>query len=97
VGYALDETGHVQQGIKVLDVSKDAKSPVVSPLNAENVKSGRYPIARPLYQYLNGKPNAAVKSLIAFELSSEGQKIVEEMGFYAVSDKWIQKNKKAGF
>ena len=78
-------------------MSKDAKSPAISPLTAENVKSGKYPIARPLYQYLNGKPKAAVKSFIAFELSSEGQKIVEEMGFYALSNKWIEKNKKAGF
>ncbi|MBN1895999.1 phosphate ABC transporter substrate-binding protein [bacterium] len=97
VGYVLDESGKVASGLNVLFISKDAKSQPVSPLLAENVKSGLYPIARALYQYTNGKPKGAVKELIAFELGPEGQKIVEEMGFYPVSGKYLENNKKAGF
>ncbi|MDZ7342843.1 MAG: phosphate ABC transporter substrate-binding protein [candidate division KSB1 bacterium] len=97
IGYLHDEHGKMIEGIKVLEIAPDAKSKPVSPLIVDNVKSGLYPIARPLYQYTNGKPKGAVKDLIAFELGPEGQKIVEEMGFYPVSGKYIEQNKKAGF
>lgn len=40
---------------------------------------------------------AAVRNFIAFELGSEGQKIVEEMGFYPASGKYLEQNKNAGF
>jgi phosphate transport system substrate-binding protein len=96
VGYVYDDKGNVMQGIHVLDVSKDLKSKPVSPLIADNVKTGLYPISRPLFQYINGKPKAQVKEFVAFELGPEGQKIVEEMGFYSLSQKYIEKNKKAG-
>jgi len=97
IGYVYDENKSVMAGIKVLEVSSDAKSKPVTPLVVENVKSGLYPIARALYQYTNGKPKGAVKNFIAFELSPEGQKIVEEMGFYPVSGKYLEQNKAAGF
>ena len=97
VGYCYDDAGRVRKGLKVLSVARDAGSKPVSPLESENVKSGRYPIARALYQYTNGKPSGAVKAFIAFELSSEGQRIVEEMAFYPVAGKYVEQNKKAGF
>ncbi len=97
LGYIFDEEGNVVDGLKVLEVAKDAQSEPVTPLIAENVKSGLYPIARALYQYTNGKPGGAVKKFIAFELSEEGQKVVEEMGFYPVAGKYLEQNKKAGF
>lgn len=97
VGYLFDENHQVLPGIKVLDVAKNAKSSPVSPLVAENVKSGQYPIARALYQYTSGKPKGAVKDFVAFELGPEGQKIVQEEGFYPVAGKSLENNKKAGF
>ncbi len=60
VGYVRDEHGQVTPGLKVLEVAKDPKSPGVSPLVTENITSGRYPIARALYQYTNGSPKGAV-------------------------------------
>jgi len=96
VGYVFDDKGTVRKGIKVLKVSK-GDGPAHSPLNMEDVKSGRYPIARPLFQSTNGKPKGDVKSFIAFELSREGQKIVEEQGFFAVGGEYGERNKKAGF
>ncbi|MFH1941249.1 MAG: phosphate ABC transporter substrate-binding protein [bacterium] len=97
IGYVVDDSGNVRKGLRVLDVAKDAGSKPVTPLNAENVKSGKYPISRPLYQYTNGKPKGTVKEFIAFELGPEGQKIVEEMSFYPVSGAYLEQNKKAGF
>lgn len=97
VGYVFDDKGDVLDGIKVVEVAKDASSEPVTPLVSENVKSGLYPIARALYQYVNGKPKGGVKDFVAFELGEEGQKIVEEMGFYPVAGKYLEENKKAGF
>jgi phosphate transport system substrate-binding protein len=97
VGYLHDENGNIIDGIKALEIAQNAKSKPVSPLIADNVKTGLYPIARALYQYTNGKPKGAVKDIIAFELSAEGQKLVEEMGFYTVSGKYLEQNKKLGF
>jgi phosphate transport system substrate-binding protein len=97
IGYVYDDKGNLREGLNVLEVAKDTDSDPVTPLVAENVKSGKYPIARALYQYTNGKPKDAVKAFIAFEVGAEGQKIVEEMSFYPVSGEYLEQNKKAGF
>ena len=96
VGYVYDEKGNVQKGIKVLKVSL-GDGPAYAPTNVEDVKSGRYPIARPLFQTINGKPKGAVKDFVAFELGPEGQKIVEEQGFFPIGGEYLEANKKAGF
>jgi phosphate transport system substrate-binding protein len=97
VGYVFDENANVIGGIKVLNIAKDANSKAISPLIRDNVISGLYSISRPLLQYSNGKPKGAVKDFIAFELSPEGQKIVQDNGFYEVTGKYLENNKKAGF
>lgn len=48
----------------------------------ENSRSGKYPISRKLYLYVNEKDlSFHVKSIIVFILSSKGQQIVKETGF----------------
>jgi phosphate transport system substrate-binding protein len=47
----------------------------------ETVLSGRYPLARPLFMYTNGKPSGVVKEYIDFVLSKEGQALAEEEGY----------------
>ena len=64
-----------------------------SPLNSLDVKSGKYPIARPLNQYTDGTPAGAVRDFIAFELSDTGQRIVEEEGFFVVPKEYLEFNK----
>lgn len=97
IGYIYGDKGQVRDGLNIMKVAKDANAKPVTPLVAENVKSGAYPISRALFQYVNGKPTGAVKDFIAFELGPEGQKIVEEMSFYPVSGQYKENNKKAGF
>ena len=85
VGYIVDQkSGKVRPGIKVLNVSKTASGEAFSPLNKAAVDSGDYPIARPLFQTTNGIPAGAVKAFLEFELSPEGQKIVEKEGFFPI-------------
>ncbi|MGB9764861.1 MAG: phosphate ABC transporter substrate-binding protein [Candidatus Saccharicenans sp.] len=94
VGYVYDESGQVRKGLKVLKIKKDEGSPEYSPLDKEAVYSARYPISRPLYQSTNGKPSEAAASFIKFELSPEGQSIVEKEGFFRIGKELMAENEK---
>jgi phosphate transport system substrate-binding protein len=94
VGYVVDAQGNVKKGIKILKVSKDANSAAYSPLNKASVDSGDYPIARGLFQSTAGVPKGDVLDFIQFELSSEGQKIVEEEGFFPIGSRHQEENRK---
>jgi phosphate transport system substrate-binding protein len=48
----------------------------------ENVLSGRYPISRYLYWYTAGEPTGEMKKLVDWVLGPEGQKLVQEVGYY---------------
>ncbi len=94
IGYVVDEHGAVRPGIRPLKV-KGASGAVVSPLDSDAVKAGRYPLARALYQYTNGKPAGLAAEFIRFELSPAGQKLAEEMGFYPVGGDLAERNRRA--
>ena len=96
VGYVVNGKGEVMPGVKLLDISKDAQSVAYSPANMENVMSGRYPISRPLNHYTNGKPTGKLLDFIQFEISEEGQKIVQQEGFFPVQKNWMEFNRKQG-
>ncbi len=96
VGYVFDDKGQLLPGIKVLEIA-GSNGKGVSPLDKNNIKAGTYPIARALFQYTNGKPKGSLKNFVAFILSPEGQRVVEEMGFYPVAGPYLENNKKAGF
>jgi phosphate transport system substrate-binding protein len=96
IGYVVDSEGRVTEGIKVLNISKTEQSPAISPLNPVNVKTGLYPLSRPLYQYTNGIPSGVIKRFIQFELSPEGQEIVSFEGYYPVTPEYREHNKKLG-
>lgn len=86
VGYVITDTGEPIEPVKILNIAKDENSAAVSPLETTNIKTGKYPIARPLYQYTAGKPEKGglVYNFIKFELSDKGERIVEEVGFYPI-------------
>jgi len=69
--------------VKVISVKQDATSPAYQP-TAANVKSGKYPISRYLFMYTRGFPQGEVKRYIDWCLSSEGQKIVSQVGYFPV-------------
>ncbi len=91
VGYVKDVTG-----ITVVKVASRPGAEYANPLSKEAVLSGKYPIARPLNQYINGTPSERIKDFIAFELSEEGQKIVEEEGFFRIPGEYVEFNKRLG-
>ena len=85
VGYAREA------GIKVLSLSKNGTD-YYSPLDKEAVDSGKYPLARPLFQYTNGKAKGDAKAFIEFEVGPDGQKVVSEQGFYPLTQGYIDRN-----
>ena len=74
---------YLNRDVKAIHVSYDGGKTYTAP-SVENAKNETYPIVRPLYFYYETKAEAAVKPLIDYVLSPEGQKIVAEVGFVTV-------------
>lgn len=75
--------GYLSSKQKAILVAKAQSSPYISPTVA-NVINGTYPISRPLFMYTNGQPTGAVKQVIDFVFSAEGQKIVSKLDFVPI-------------
>lgn len=75
IGYL--SLGYVDETVKALSMGGIAAT-------VENVVSGTYPISRNLYLLTKGEPNALEQAFINFVLSSEGQKVVEDMGYIEI-------------
>jgi phosphate transport system substrate-binding protein len=71
------------KGIKVIKVKKDAASQGIAPSDA-TVKNGTYPLSRPLFFYLRGKPAGEIKSIVDWVLSPEGQAVVLKVGYFPI-------------
>jgi phosphate transport system substrate-binding protein len=69
------------EGVKHAKVKKDAGSPALAP-TAETIGNGTYPISRYLYMYLRSKPTGEMKKYIDWILSTEGQMVVTEVGYF---------------
>ncbi len=70
------------KGIKeVKVVGKDGQGWLPS---AENVKSGKYPLSRPLFMYTRAAPKGEAKDFIDFCLSPAGQAIVAQVGYFPI-------------
>ena len=79
LGYALA----AKDKVKIIAVKADDNSPAVMPSD-QTVKTGQYPIARPLFLYLNGEPQGTVKKFMDFCLSVKGQAVVTDTGYVTV-------------
>jgi phosphate transport system substrate-binding protein len=79
IGYGGAAYAKGVKEVKVVGVDGKAYAP-----NAENVASGKYPLARPLFMYTRAKPSGEVKAFIDYCLSPEGQKLVTQVGYFPV-------------
>ena len=85
--YALGYTGlsAMDSEVKIVPISVEDNGPGLSP-TYENVASAAYPLSRLVYFNANPKAaafrNPAMQDFIRFILSYEGQKVVQEQGFY---------------
>ncbi len=70
------------RGVKHLKISRIKGSEPIEPTE-ENVLSGKYPISRNLYVYLNPAIDKdEVKAYLNWVRSDEGQDVVKEMGYF---------------
>ena len=69
------------EGVKDCAVKKDAKTKGVLPSEA-TIKNKTYPISRYLYMYLKAKPTGETKAFIDWILSSQGQSLIADVGYY---------------
>jgi phosphate transport system substrate-binding protein len=76
IGYV--SVGHMDQSVG--PVALDGVAPTL-----DNVKQGKYKVARGLYSSTKGDPNRLAKKFIDYLYSAEGQKIVAEKGFIPVN------------
>ena len=76
LGYLTDE-------IQAIGVKKDDGAEAVVASQA-TVNNDTYPISRPLFLYVAGEPEGVVALFMEFVMSSEGQAIVEDIGFIPV-------------
>ncbi|ACI16776.1 phosphate-binding protein [Coprothermobacter proteolyticus DSM 5265] len=79
VGYFKQAQNQVKQVL----VSTDGNN-YYSSTDLQAIDQKLYPLARPLYQYVKMPLTQAVKDFLSFEISEEGQAIVEENGFYPI-------------
>lgn len=75
--------GYISDAQKVVAVAKSEGAPFEKP-GVDAVRTGAYPISRPLYLYTNGEPTGLKKELIDFAFSPRGQQIVSEVEFVPI-------------
>jgi len=66
--------GFVDRSVKPVAVNGVLPSPVT-------VRSGTYPVSRPLYIYTNGQPAGMLKKFIDLSKTPDGKKMITELGF----------------
>jgi phosphate transport system substrate-binding protein len=69
------------EGIKALKVKKDDASPAIG-ASLQTAQDGSYPISRFLYFYTAGEPTGAIKKFVDWTKGAEGQKVIEDVGYY---------------
>jgi len=71
------------KGVRDCAVKKDASSPAVLP-SAATIKDGSYPVTRDLYLYTRLKPAGEAKKFIDYVLSTEGQSLATQVGYFPI-------------
>jgi len=93
-GIGYSGIGYKTSGVKAVALSKKAGDPVIE-ATPENAISGKYPLARFLYVYVNKAPNKPLQPLerefVKMVLSKTGQQVVIKDGYMPLSDKLVEK------
>lgn len=95
VGSLFDEGGRPDGSIWAMNLYID-EGKAFSPYELVAVKSGDYPLTRPLLQYFKQFPEGEILEFLKFSLSDKGQEIVRKSGYFAVTDFQKQINKENG-
>lgn len=92
-GIGYSGVGYRTSGVKPLKLAAKAGQPFFS-TDAADVYSGKYPLSRFLYVYVNKAPNKPadplVREFVRFMLSAEGQESVAKDGYFPVTHELAQ-------
>lgn len=88
IGYS--GMGYKNDHVNWLAVYDENNADAIEP-TVDNVKAGKYPIARPLYLYTVGEPEGAVATYINWIKSMAGQEILVTEKFVPIADDQITK------
>ncbi len=92
-GIGYSGIGYKTSGVKALALAKEEGQDFIRPLEDE-VISGKYPLARFLYVYVNKDPNKPLPPLetefLKMVLSKTGQEIVEKDGYISLPIKILE-------
>ena len=87
-GIGYTSVGYSTSGVRLLSI--DGIFPT-----AKNIGSGKYPLARVLYIYVNKAPSSPLdkttKEFLKFVVSKEGQALIQKAGFMPISDNLSKK------
>jgi phosphate transport system substrate-binding protein len=93
-GIGYSGIGYKTSGVKAVPLAKEEGEEFI-PATAENALSGKYPLARALYVYINKPPNKALAPLerefIKMVLSKAGQRVVVKDGYIPLTSAMAQK------
>ncbi len=88
--------GYVVPAVAPLAVAAAKGAAYVTP-NGVDIFSGKYPLTRPLNQYVAGKPQGVLLDFLKFCVNSEeAAAIVKKHHFFAVQPKYKQINEASG-
>ena len=79
-GIGYSGMGYIDGEVGVIAVSSEEGKKAYMP-TVENVGTGKYPIARPLYLFTIGEPEGAVKEFLDWIKQAEGQAVLKEEKF----------------
>jgi phosphate transport system substrate-binding protein len=93
IGYA--GVGFHSSMVRIVPLAAESEGAAILP-SAETVSNGQYPLARPLYLYVNknpdGKLDPVVGEFLKFVNSRQGQETVARANFYPLTAAQISKN-----
>lgn len=72
---------HTQLPIRYLGIKPSVAAEAIEP-TGDNIRAHRYKLSRILYYYFAGRPSPELFAFTEWVLSSEGQLVVEAVGFY---------------
>lgn len=92
-GIGYSGIGYKTSGVRAVPLSAKPGGPCIDD-SPENILSGKYPLSRFLYVYVNKAPNKPadplVRELVKYMLSQEGQQVVVKDGYVPVTSKIVQ-------
>ncbi|RMH35778.1 MAG: phosphate ABC transporter substrate-binding protein [Nitrospirae bacterium] len=95
-GIGYSGIGYMTSGVRAVPLAEDDGKPFYEP-TFQHAVSGKYPLARFLYIYVNKQPGKPLPPLIReflkFVYSKEGQQVVIKDGYFPLTAKFVAKQR----